>query len=29
MQTRAYLESAKAKGPDSGFAAFALTTDLI
>jgi cell division protein ZapE len=30
MQTRAYIESVKAKGrPDGGFAAFALTTDLI
>jgi cell division protein ZapE len=30
MQTRTYIESAKAKGrPDSGLAAFALTTDLI
>jgi cell division protein ZapE len=30
MQTRSYIETAKAKGrPDAGFAAFALTTDLI
>jgi cell division protein ZapE len=30
MQTRSYIETAKARGrPDAGFAAFALTTDLI